>query len=77
MSERFALMEQAWTLHSVAEVLHAAMPEDKPETIPARSVVAHLCELAQTLAEAIESSRIPHARTTNPMRQADARSNED
>jgi hypothetical protein len=62
MSERFDLMNRAWTIHSVAEVLHAALPEDTPQTIPARNVVAHLCDLAQSLAEAMEASDIPHAR---------------
>ncbi|SAK61495.1 hypothetical protein AWB75_02630 [Caballeronia catudaia] len=66
MPDNFYLMDRAWTLHSVAEILHAAMPEDSSDALPLRSVVAHLGELAKELAEAIVSTEIGDARTTKP-----------
>ena len=52
--DKLDLALKAWQIQSVAEVLHAAMPDDPVGSLPVRTVVLHLAEMAQTVAEALD-----------------------
>ncbi|MBB5501552.1 hypothetical protein [Paraburkholderia sp. MM5384-R2] len=58
--DKFDLTMQAWTICSVAEVLHAAMPDDATESLPVRTIVFHLFELAQALATTLDKMEESH-----------------
>ncbi|WP_175939913.1 hypothetical protein [Caballeronia sp. BCC1704] len=62
------LVDKAWTLHTLTDVLCAALPDDAAEALPVRHMIQHLRDLSRELALTIDAECWPL--DSEPHRQA-------